>query len=156
VIGEKGFIALLVVFLFGIVSCAPTENITAIKEVAYKDGFMIGYDKGYLKGTIDGQIGLVDIKQGSYKDGYSDGSKDAIADSKQSAQDNQPAFVTTIPIAKCSFPGKYVGDKSTKIYHLPTCTLAQQMAPENQIWTYSVVAFSFYGIRPCDICKPPK
>lgn len=134
---------------------APTENITAIRENAYKQGYDSGLDKGYIKGTDDAGANIEDIKQNAYKEGYAVGYDNATAYIEDSMQSNSPIFVTTISTCSRTFPAKYVGNKSTKIFHFPLCVLAQQIPQKDQLWSNSAGWYSAQGMKPCDKCKPP-
>jgi len=68
-------------------------------------------------------------------------------------------FATLEQTAKSKYLGiwslKYTGNKSSKKYHLPTCTYARQISAENYIGFQSAVAALTAGYTPCGVCKPP-
>lgn len=51
--------------------------------------------------------------------------------------------------------GVYVGSINSDVYHYPTCTYAQRIYPENQIWFSSPADARARGYRPCKVCRPP-
>lgn len=50
---------------------------------------------------------------------------------------------------------RYLGDRSTKLYHAPSCPSAQGILPENQVWFYISEEAQSYNFRPCPQCNPP-
>ena len=57
----------------------------------------------------------------------------------------------TIPTTE----GVFVGSVNSDVYHYPTCTYAQQIYPENQIWFSSSDDARTSGYRPGKVCRPP-
>jgi micrococcal nuclease len=51
--------------------------------------------------------------------------------------------------------GMFVGSINSDVYHYPTCTYAQRIYPENQIWFSSPEDAKAHGYRPCKVCRPP-
>ena len=60
----------------------------------------------------------------------------------------------TLPVAKFSFKGKYVGHKKSKKFHKPECMWAKKIKPENQIWFNNRQEAIDKGYIPCKVCKP--
>jgi len=54
-----------------------------------------------------------------------------------------------------SVTGVFVGSINSDVYHYPTCTYAQRIYPENQIWFSSSQDARAHGYRPCKVCHPP-
>ncbi|MDO9334438.1 MAG: thermonuclease family protein [Dehalococcoidales bacterium] len=50
---------------------------------------------------------------------------------------------------------KYVGSKSSDKYHIPSCTWAKKINPENEVWFNSATDAKLNGYSPCGVCKPP-
>lgn len=61
------------------------------------------------------------------------------------------AATQPIPTAE----GVFVGSVNSDVYHYPTCTYAQRIYPENQIWFASSDEARANGYRPCKVCNPP-
>jgi|GEM_PF-1043819 len=51
---------------------------------------------------------------------------------------------------------RYVGSKNSDKYHLPSCTWAQKISPENEVWFFSAADAKSKGYTPCGVCKPPE
>jgi len=50
--------------------------------------------------------------------------------------------------------GKYLGNMNTKKFHVPDCSSAQKILPENRIWFQIREEALKAGYEPCGICKP--
>ena len=61
------------------------------------------------------------------------------------------AAAQTVPVSE----GMFVGSVNSDVYHYPTCTYAQRIYPENQIWFSSSEDARAHGYRPCEVCRPP-
>lgn len=51
--------------------------------------------------------------------------------------------------------GKYVGSTDSNKYHYPTCSSAQNILPEHEIWFESAADAQAQGYSPCGRCNPP-
>ena len=65
-------------------------------------------------------------------------------------QQEQTKSVAKPPTAKY----KYVSSKNSKVFHIPDCTSAKRIKPENLITYNSKDEAINAGKRPCKICKP--
>ena len=149
------YVVAILMLLILMVGCAPAENITAIRENAYQQGYDAGKDKGYIQGIADSKAGIDAMKQNSFTEGYKSGYEEAVANLDEILQGNQSGLTTTLPESR-DLPGRFVGDKSTNTYHYPTCMSAQQISTANQAWAWYAKNLVLRGMSPCDICKPPK
>ena len=61
----------------------------------------------------------------------------------------------TTPKPMPSAEGAFIGSLNSDVYHYPTCTHAQRIYPENQIWFNSSEDARAHGYRPCKVCNPP-
>jgi micrococcal nuclease len=61
----------------------------------------------------------------------------------------------TVPQPTPAAEGMFVGSINSDVYHYPTCTYAQRIYPENQIWFNSSEDARASGYRPCKVCNPP-
>jgi len=50
--------------------------------------------------------------------------------------------------------GKYVGSIESDKYHYPSCTWAEKILKENEIWFNSEEEAQQQGYKPCGVCKP--
>lgn len=48
----------------------------------------------------------------------------------------------------------FVGSRHSNVYHLPTCSAARRIKPENLIGFKSREEAVRAGYRPCKICRP--
>ncbi len=48
----------------------------------------------------------------------------------------------------------YIGNKKTKVFHLPSCRWAKKIAPSNRVTFDSYDEAIEAGYRPCKVCKP--
>lgn len=51
--------------------------------------------------------------------------------------------------------GMFVGSRLSNIYHWPSCYLAHQISPKNEIWFRDSADARAHGYRPCKVCNPP-
>jgi micrococcal nuclease len=51
--------------------------------------------------------------------------------------------------------GVFVGSVNSNVYHYPSCTYAQRIYPENELWFSSSADAIANGYRPCKVCNPP-
>lgn len=65
------------------------------------------------------------------------------------------AGLWTVPQPVPAAEGTFVGSINSDVYHYPTCTYAQRIYPENQIWFSSSEDARANGYRPCKVCRPP-
>jgi len=65
------------------------------------------------------------------------------------------AGLWTVPQTVPAAEGMFVGSVNSDVYHYPTCTYAQRIYPENQIWFSSSDEARAHGYRPCKVCRPP-
>jgi hypothetical protein len=49
----------------------------------------------------------------------------------------------------------FVGSIKSNKYHYPSCSAAQRIKPENEIWFSSSEDARSHGYVPCKICNPP-
>jgi hypothetical protein len=49
----------------------------------------------------------------------------------------------------------FVGSIKSDKYHYPSCSAAQKIKPENEIWFSSSADARAHGYVPCKICNPP-
>jgi len=50
---------------------------------------------------------------------------------------------------------QFVGSVNSDVYHYPSCTYAQRIKSENQVWFTSSADARAHGYRPCSVCNPP-
>ncbi len=60
----------------------------------------------------------------------------------------------TLPIAKPSYKGKYVGSKNSNKFHYPDCKWAQRIKSKNQVWFNNRQEAIDKGYIPCKVCNP--
>ena len=48
----------------------------------------------------------------------------------------------------------FVGNKSSKKYHLPSCSAVEKISPDNRVALESVDAAKAAGYEPCKVCRP--
>lgn len=46
----------------------------------------------------------------------------------------------------------FVGNKESKVFHLPTCRLVAKIKPENKVWFANRDEARKAGFTPCKIC----
>jgi Metal binding domain of Ada len=49
----------------------------------------------------------------------------------------------------------FVGSIKSDKYHYPSCTWAEKIKPENEIWFSSSQDARNHGYVPCKVCSPP-
>ena len=72
---------------------------------------------------------------------------------KQAEANSSGLWAATQPVPTAQ--GVFVGSVNSDVYHYPTCTYAQRIYPENQIWFSSSEDARAHGYRPCKVCNPP-
>jgi hypothetical protein len=71
--------------------------------------------------------------------------------SNQGEAPSEPSQPETPP-DKAGKDARYVGSRHTQVYHLPSCTWAKKIAPENVVLFESVADAEEQGRRACRIC----
>lgn len=137
------------------------EGYAAGKTAGYQSGYAAGKKEGYASGQTDGyHTGKNDGFVDGYQEGYSDGESGVLSwweqfnktnamddtSSRQSVGGNIGA-TRDEPIADA-----YIGNKSSKKFHLPTCSYLPDAA--NQITFDSRDDAIAAGYSPCGHCHP--
>lgn len=60
-------------------------------------------------------------------------------------------FFSTVAVSAAASES-YVGNKSTKVYHISECTYAGKISYENRVYFYSRAEAEAYGYRRCHYC----
>lgn len=55
-----------------------------------------------------------------------------------------------------STPGKYITNKSSDVFHLPSCFWGRKIAKDNKIYFHTFQEALHSGKRPCKICMPDR
>ncbi len=75
------------------------------------------------------------------------------SDKEATASVSPTSQITQDPISTPSSP-QYVGSKNSDKYHLPGCSHAKKINPENQVWFNSKEEAEAAGYTPCSVCNP--
>ncbi|NSW82776.1 MAG: thermonuclease family protein [Syntrophothermus sp.] len=59
-----------------------------------------------------------------------------------------------VPGTKTTSSGKYIGNSSSKKFHLPNCEWAQKISPQNREEFSSRAEAVNAGYEPCKVCRP--
>lgn len=152
-----------IVTVFALLSSGGTyeDGYAAGKIAGYQSGYAAGKKEGYASGQTDGyHTGKNDGFVDGYQEGYSDGESGVLSwweqfnkttamddtSSRQSVGGNTGA-TRDEPIADA-----YIGNKSSKKFHLPTCSYLPDAA--NQITFDSRDDAIAAGYSPCGHCHP--
>ena len=65
------------------------------------------------------------------------------------------ASQSATPSPTASLQDQFVGSKNSDVYHYPSCSSAQRIKLENQIWFKDSADAQTHGYHACQICHPP-